>query len=258
MWRKLSIIVYIIVCLLAVSCSNEGDVQSEGSAPVPEITIECSNSNANSLTITYLPDEGAAGYYYSMGSDPSIGTKVENDNEHSVTYSNLTPNTRYTFSSVAWNKKGEKGSVATLQARTKNKNVDDNKTNYVTVNGKEYKLFSARMLIEGKLATTGLEDVFYKVLQFEGEKGFTINLQEKQLPQVIPYTERWKSGSYPVINSEEYNVYTCIINLNSQPYYVEGTISLSCSDNELAATFNCGNLQGNYNGKYTTGGVIWH
>lgn len=199
MWRKLSVIVYIIVCLLAVSCSNEGDVQSEEPAPVPEITIECSNSNANSLTITYLPDEGAAGYYYSMGSDPSIGTKVENDNEHSVTYSNLTPDTRYTFSSVAWNKKGEKGS-----------------------------------------------------------EGFTINLQEKQLPQVIPYTERWKSGSYPVINSEDYNVYTCIINLNSQPYYVEGTISLSCSDNELAATFNCGNLQGNYNGKYTTEGVIWH
>lgn len=258
MWQNSNFIVYIAVCIFLVACSNEEDVQPEEPIPVPEITIECSNSNVNSLTITYLPDEGAAGYYYSMGSDPSIGTKVENDNEHSVTYSNLTPNTRYTFTAIAWNKKGEKGSVATLQARTKNKNVDDNKTNYVTVNGKDYKLFSARMLIEGNLTTTGLENICYKILRFEGEEGITINLQEKQLPQVIPYTERWKSGSYPVINSDDYNVYTCTINLNSQPYYVEGTISLSCSDNDLTATFNCGNLQGNYNGKYTMEGVILH
>lgn len=89
-------------------------------------------------------------------------------------------------------------------------------------------------------------------MRFESKNGITINLQEKYPLQVFPYTNKWKTRSYSVTNSQDYYVYTCTANSSSQPIFVERTISLSYErDNQLYASLNCGIHQGYYNGKYT-------
>lgn len=249
MLKNFRIIACSIICVCLGACSNENEDDEEW-LPEPQIAIQCDEQKTNSLTITYIPDTAATGYYYSLGTDPYAGIKVENGKKHSVIYANLSPNTDYTFTAVAWNKKGKEGAISTLYTRTKN----DNYTNYFIFNGQKYELLNAKMLIEINWSTSDWEKgANYKILRFEGEKGITVSLQEKYPQQVIPYTNKWKAGSYSVTNSEDYHVYTCSVNMFSQPFFTEGTILLSYYYNEniLSASLDCEGLQGHYSGEYT-------
>lgn len=258
MWANFKIIACnaIVICLGACSSSGEENGEERESdkwLPKPRVTIQCDRQGTNSLTITYIPDEGVAGYYYNQGTDPHDGIKIEDGKTHSIIYANLDPNTGYTFTAVAWNEKGTEGEVSRLYAETK----EENYVNYFILNGQKYELLDAKMLFVLNQTISNQEKANYKTLRFEGKNGITINLQEKYPLQVLPYTNKWKPGSYSVTNSQDYYVYTCTVNLSSQPIFMEGTISLSYeSDNQLYASLNCGILQGYYNGKYTIEDIV--